>query len=416
MRKFIFDFIKINIVCFLIVISLLLFGRLIPSKSINNELQISVELLNKEGLYPSTYEGSNTGFFDNWTDAISLNIIALQNNYPIVQSALGNYYVIRGDDTVISALNKAVNGYDESEVVPYANYWLAGLSIIKILLIFLPLGEIRHVLTACVLFLAFIYIIRAYLQDKALAIAFCISLGIFETIYISGNITAFFDVFLMLVFGIYILCCRLGKNDSSAVRFFLFFINGFITVSLCYVYAPMMGLGMCLLLLMINDFKIGINHGKALRYGFISVIAWYLGYAISSIEKNMLAKYILKNESGMEKLKFWMGNALSEKLLAFITPIKFLLSSRSFWVILIIVLTIVVLLIFTKKVHVTNCGTQDFKTDVLIIFIAFLPAFIWHTILSNAVGHGFYVHNYFPLVCAILYVVFNKIKFNKIEN
>lgn len=73
------------IVLWLIYISILTFGHMIPKSSIQNNLSLSCKRIYEEGLYPSFGYGS----WDNWTDAFFINSIATDHDGNLVEQVGG---------------------------------------------------------------------------------------------------------------------------------------------------------------------------------------------------------------------------------------------------------------------------------------------------------------------------------------
>ncbi len=405
-------FLKINLLGFITIFVLLLIGNLIPQKFVAREIELAAIQLTDEGLYPYTYSGSGTGFYDNYTDAISLNILLMQGNKPLLESMIGNYYVeTHNTESVIDALNNAVyKNYPEERIKPYSNFWLTGLNIFKILLILLTLGEIRHLITILVIALSAILLFYLYRNEGIrTALSFAITLGIFETIYICGNMAAFFDIFFMLTFCIFIQRNRVRLVNHRAARFLLFYAYGFMTFGIGYVYAPMMGLGMCVVNLALIDHADGKNNRTLIKHSLAEILSWFIGYGVCGISKQIVARIVLGEQLGSSKIAYWTNSGDSNRFGAFLYPMKSIFMTRSMFAFVLALILVIIVLLAAQKLHAVF--PQDSFPGVLsVILVSFIPAFIWHTALASAVGHGFYTQNYFPLVFAILCGIFQFFK------
>ncbi len=408
----VFTFIIVNVSCFSVALLMIVLGSLIPRSAIKENLTSSANLIATEGTYPSIYLGSNIGFYDNYTDAISINILSLQdNNLPFI-SAIANNYVPGRDNDNISSMMKSIEGaYTIDEVQSYSNFWLVGLTIIKSLMVFLNLSQIRYLFSFIVHILVGIYITCIIKKiNIRMALATICSVAIFESIYISGNIAALFDVLLMLIYGI-ILLCYYPKFSVIRNRMVIFFIYGFSIFVLGYVYAPIMGLGMSVLLLFMIDLQKGNNMEKCIKAYTVSMISWFMGYCIAGIEKQFLALGVFGDAIGFKKIKHWSSGDLTHRLLAFMVPIKHIFSPKLFLISIILLILIVFMSLIIMRVIVFS--VKEMIKNTFYVFIPFIPAYIYHTVLANAVSHAFYTQNYFASACSVIYVILCAVKIEK---
>lgn len=410
MRKFVnvIKTIGIYIIIFVALLILYLSGitftSKIPRARIEENLSDAYRQINEEGLYPSIYK-LNLGFFDNWTDAISCNILACQDSEHPFYSGIANEYVVEQDgENVIDAFNHAL--LNDGKIEQYSNFWLGNLLFVKILLIFFKWGEIRYLLyfivTGLEVVLAIILHrklgIRAMLSYLIATILLCIT-------YNSGNIQASADILIMQIGCIFILLFynRL-KPEILKGRYEFFFIVGSIQFFMGYIFAPMFPLGMFLILTLLLDNKERIKDIIKIKYFVVEAVAWLVGYGLTAITKQLFAYIILENQVGITKMQKWSSGTIINKLTAFIMPLK-AFNNGAIKTLIFVAILIIVMLLVCKRITICTLNAKKIYRGFVFLLMAAAVPYIYFAVLSNAVGHGFYCQNLLCVVFAFAYII-----------
>ena len=405
--KSIFQYIAITALLMVGYIANILMASAIPVDYVRANLSEAYQVFVKEGLYPNAF-GNNLGFYDNFTDVITCNIILNQNNEHIIQSGVANNFVRNEGENVIDAFGRALE--EGGTTQPYSNFWLGSILFIKLMLIFFDWGEIRYLIfvLTMILHIALAILLNNKINMRAmLAYLFCIVL--FCLPYNSGCIHSATDIILMEI------SCIIGllyydklKPEIGKGRYEFFFIIGALQFFWSYIYTPMYSLGMLLLFMYLQDNRSISKVGTKLRYVGLETLFWVGGYGVTALSKQVLAKVVLGSQIGTGKLKQWGASTISDRLTAFLKPIKsFDIAPIKF--VILALLAVLVLLIILKCIKFT-ISKENLKNGLIMIAIGATVAYVWFAILCNAVGHAWYCQNLLAFVFSIAYMILGCIK------
>lgn len=252
------------------LISLIL-SCLIPSSLLKQNIGKTLITLKREGTYPSFGLPWRQIVLDNFTDTLMLNTAySVDSNNPI-KSALVN---VRYDSKVegtnqISNLEKLYLHKDVQQV-GYERYWHGYLLYLRPLLTISSYSSIRNIVT---IFLYSSFILFMYLSWKKLGkkvtIIFLLGLISVDFFYL-GQSMQFSSVFLIGLLGsIYLLYTY--KKDRRL--YILFFIIGALTSFFDLLTAPLVTLGMLLVVATILE-------NKNIKNILLHCLAWSIGYLL----------------------------------------------------------------------------------------------------------------------------------------
>lgn len=280
------------------------------SKVLYKNVKKSSETLLNEGnrkIVYIPYRGTNMQF-DNYTDALMINTAySIDNNKPFESSFLArkNYIPNVTDDIYqdtagelkssskykyhneVGELNDLVNG-EKVESFEYARYWHGYLIILRPLLAFISLNEIRVIFTIMLISLA---VILAYLLYKNINITVAVifitgMLGI-EYFYLGFSLQGIFVFLITVISSIYMLQRWNNIKDYNIY----FFVIGILTNFFDFLTVPIVTLVVPLIiysLLITRKNQKAITLRNILQYIFLFSINWGIGYAAT-----WLCKWIL---------------------------------------------------------------------------------------------------------------------------
>ena len=291
---------------------------LIPSKLLKKNVEESYSLLEEEGEYPHfIYDSEQDSrgmvmntvpyFFDNYSDSMLINMAYYEGKGNIFQKAMHNEYVVdlkATDNVNLAGLKQALYG-DHNTVNSYGRYSLSIVGVLKILLIFLNLGEIRFLLFITGLFF-FIYTLYLLLMrvGKVSAATFAISYVLCGGII--NNMCLAFSTDFILMFATMILILR-KKSINHLREIYLFEIVGILTFFLNFWSMPLLTLGMPLICMILCNMKEKVEYKDILKDIFINSISWIVGLASSVFIKQVINHCLFSDNSGMGQIAYWGG-------------------------------------------------------------------------------------------------------------
>lgn len=407
-----------------------MFSSLIPNKTVKNNLQDSYRILSAEGLYTSQF-GNSTAMWDNWTDSLILNIIANQSNTNILKSAIANNKTVNSsDNSTIFDLGLAVDleQDDTEQVEDYSRYWVGIAAPLKLLLTVFDLQQIRYLIFIVFALMQGLLFIRINKKlNTAYTIAYMLSTTIVCSYYNVCSLAFSTDLLVMQIF-MFIIIHRQTTAFWDKNRCFYYFMIGSFTFFINFLSAPLLTLGFPLILEMLLT-----NKENKIRQTVKAAAAWFGGYVITILIKQILAKLVLGRQSGLWQILHWSGLKMGEadNNTSIITRLfngssglenqlrlsdRFakvhlrsldIINSTTGFILLIIIIAVVIMLLHKKIIFIR----PDKQMVAIFIMIGLLP-FLWLFIFAVHAGHGFDSINLsvFIFACLSLGASFIKIK------
>ncbi len=229
-------------------VALLVLVCTIPSSALKQNISTTLKILEKEGTYPSVGIPGRRITLDNFTDSLMLNTAYSADSHNPLKSALTNVRIEGELDSVnqISNLEIAYKG-EPGRIVGYERYWHGYLVYLRPLLLLGPIGVIHIVISLALWGSLLVFASTSWTRlGKKFTLAFILGLLAVDFPFI-GQSMQFSSVFLIGLLGAtYLVRARL--RDESL--FTLFFIVGALTSFFDLLTAPIVGLGMILLVAM----------------------------------------------------------------------------------------------------------------------------------------------------------------------
>ena len=375
---------------------------LIPRDRVISHVEEAYEMMEKEGLYPTFYN-NNLAFLDNYTDAIYLNIMITQSSENVLEEGVANFYYSRdedADETMIDGLRYAID--QEGYTKPYSNFWLGNIILLKFLLVFLKYGQIRYLLylVAGVLLIVCFSLLRRY-TSPPFAYAFVLAQILHASLFNTASLQFSTDYIMLDIFVIIILLYNRYVSDLYK-RICLFSIMGMLQFFKGFCESPMIVVGASLVLCLYFEMKNGERAGHMMKNILISALSWLIGYGVMGLGKQVLSILVLGDEIGLGKIAHWTSASdVGSRILAFITPMKSFFIRPVFLAVLVIAVLLLISLFKNKSLNLE----LGLGRHLLLMIIPFVIDVVWFSIMSSAVGHGWYCQNYYPVTFAGLYLL-----------
>lgn len=287
---------KIWLIIFCFAVGMKFIGYSLPENKVRNHVAESYSMMKEEGLYPQVSYLTDDMYLkqqlDNYTDAIYLNVVYTVQSQKAIKYVAGDFFGSRGADP-IEQLGNQIADEGNSDTTMYGRQWFGAAGLIRILLYFFNLSQIRAL--SSVFFLAVLFFVGVKLSEKVgkqFAYVFEITMIMFfpVTIALSMNVA---NVFYVSLLSIYYL---LSKNRDKADAFFDLFAVGCFTAYFDLFLTPFVSYGLVttvMIMLLYNNHTI-----HSFRSGVIQLIktavGWLAGYVTFWGSKWVFASIVLK--------------------------------------------------------------------------------------------------------------------------
>lgn len=380
--KKVLNYIILFIILIILFILLLSISYLLPRNKIHENIKRSVATLkietqNYKPFYNNNYFGAYSTL-DNFTDSLSLNI-ALDNNNkePIIKRVLSNYYYEK-DNNEIKNLSKSLDTNTKTNK-EYIRYWFGAESILKILLIFNDLSEIRYINT--ILIISLITLLSYLLTKKTnflYAISFILSLIFMNIIIVPMSIQYAPVMYIMLISSILLL---IYYDKYEKYIGYYFFIIGMLTAYFDLLTYPMITLGYPLLIIFLLRKEKQRELSKELFYYLKLVLLWSIAYSATYIIKLVISSIVLNKDCfkiALDQLAYRMDINSTEKLSRLtVLQENFYAYFNKFTCATILLIFIVVLISIKKH------GYYKLNNNYIIPMFILISPYVWYIVLSN---------------------------------
>ena len=387
----------------LIGVLLIIGVYMLPTGRMKSHVAESDEVFNYEGMYPQVMYGIKSSQLDNYTDSLMYATAIHPGSGNALWDAMYNARYEYLDNNMVQSLNDYANDVSVKESlryeIGYARYWHGYLVVLKPLLLFLNVGEIRlfNQIMQTVLLVLLLYLINKQF-------GFPYTIPTIAAVVILNPAAVPLSLQYSWVFYVGLLGCvillgmhRQVENDCYLL---LFMALGMLTSYFDLLTYPLITLGMPLVLYLLKSREL-----KAISRVFVTVFAcfmWFVGYAVMWFGKWILAFFLGHNDLLQEVV-----NKITERTSSGGGAIK---ESITLWEMLTRTLSVIMIKPYVFAYGVLFIGyviwivyqrkkyggeRQRNMKGVLLyilpyILIALLP-FAWFCIMSNHT----YVHTWF---------------------
>lgn len=443
-KKFLLNSLK-YIFLFIILICvhmlLMLVTSLIPSKQLEKHVIESSEVLFEEGEKKNINLGYKQEYIFNFTDALMINIaysvdstdpiqsmlLARKNYVPgqTLQVYIDSQYNLGASEQYINKKNGdlyqtkelygLMHGENITDSFEYARYWHGYLVILRPLLAITNYSGIRIILLIITTILVILLLYKIYKKlDISIAIIFFIGLLSVNIFVVTQGINEILVFIAALIFATIIL----SKKDFDKNINELFFIIGSITVFIDFLTAPLVTLGLPLIIYLLLSQKYNKNLKEIILSLVKICIAWGLGYALTWMSKWVITQVMLGRpviSQAIEQAKFRIN--LGTNKLGYsdvvIKNIRFLSENVVLAILSLLIIYIVGNLILKNKKDINF--KQNWKNAVPYIITAIFP-FMWYLVLQeHSYIHSFFTYRILIVTVISVFIIVNKIFESKKE-
>lgn len=245
----------------------------LPTQEMKNNVRRSTAIYDYEGVYPQLMEGYKMSQLDNSTDAT----ILLNATYPKGGAINDAMYVPRveySDRHPVGSLTDYVNDVkEENYIIVYPRYWHGYLVVLKPLLLFFDVADIR-MLNMFLLFGVITYIVctmKAKGADKYIP-WFMVALLTLNPMTIPVSFQFSTVSYIALLSSVIVLKYDFNKFNK---RLLFFLIIGIVTSYFDFFTFPLVGLYFPMIFMFLGD----KDWEKAMKTVIMGSIMWIIGYA-----------------------------------------------------------------------------------------------------------------------------------------
>lgn len=262
---------------------------LLPTDRMKGHVADSSEIFNYEGIYPQIITGFKCSQLDNYTDSLMYATAIHPGNGNVVRDAMQNARYEYWDCNMVQALNDYANDVSDREdmryEITYPRYWHGYLVILKPLLLFLDISEIRmfSMLWDGILIMLLLYLIRSRLKEWY-QIPFFMMLMVINPLVLPLSLQFSWVWYIAIVGAIAVLTV---KKSSSERQLFLFLVLGMATSFMDLLTYPLVTLGLPLVMLLLKEETKGVR--KQIMLVIKLSVGWTGGYCVMWASKWIFA-------------------------------------------------------------------------------------------------------------------------------
>lgn len=322
-----------------------------------------------------------------------------------------------GDYEPVEELSEFIDGKVNTSI-EYARYWHGYLTLLRPLLLFFDITQIRFLL--CLLFTALLAIIIVLLKKRfgiGIALIFAFALLAYDYFFVSYSLQGA-PIFITMMVSCIILLLRIDKIKNI---YLYFFVIGCIANFVDFLTVPLLTFAMPMFIyLLYKQRNENISCKNCIKLVLSCLILWGLGYAATWFSKWLIfdifyGKNLISSAISQVSYRSSVTNSEVFPLLGIVF--------RNFLRIAIIYITIYLaafglfLMTFARKyifkfeiLHFSNY----FKKTLPFLIVAICP-FIWYTVLANhSVLHTYFIYrNMIIFLTGILICLKNSISIEK---
>lgn len=282
---------------FFLAVAILVLGLLLlmavymlPVGRMKSHVADSDELFNYEGIYPQIIQGYKTTQLDNYTDGLMYATAIHPGTGNPVKDAMRNARYEYENTNMVQSLNDYANDVGAKESLRYEmiypRYWHGYLVILKPLLLFFNVSEIRmlNMILQGTLFLLLLFLVGRKLGER-FQIPVVMMAAVLNPIVLPLSQQFSWVYYIALAGAVFLLCMKYPFEKGKYILLFL--AQGMATSYIDLLTYPLITLGLPLVLLLLSDRK---KSGKKRMVLTIQAsVIWAVGYAVMWLGKWIFA-------------------------------------------------------------------------------------------------------------------------------
>lgn len=272
-----------TIIGMIVLGALLLFcAYLLPTGRMKSHIAESDGTFNYEGIYPMIIQGFKCTQLDNYTDGLMYTTAIYPGSGDTLRDMLENPRIEYDDVNMVQGMNDYANDVQGREShqyeITYGRYWHGYLVILKTLLLFLNVSEIRmlNLMMQGTLFCILLYLVR-----KRIGAVYQIPLLLMEAVLKPIVLPLSLQYSWVYYVGILSAIVFLIKEQwQSKSIFLLFLVTGMITSYVDLLTYPLITLGLPMMVFLLRWQKKDGTWRKKLLYFMGNSMFGGIGYAV----------------------------------------------------------------------------------------------------------------------------------------
>ncbi len=258
---------------------LLIASFCLPTGEMKRNVSRSASLFDFEGIYPQWDTGYKATQQDRWSECVLYSMAIREGDESPVEKAMFMKYIVSPDLPQNLALTNYANDVSVYEYISdtYTRYWNGGVLLIKLLLLFFDVSDIRMIfmiIEGILLCLLLYLLVRRNVSE--FIIPLFVGIIIIDPITMAMSVKFEMEFIPMLV-AMVIIAAFYEKIESFNGGWILFFgVLGSITSFFCMLSFPCITLGLPLILYVYMK-----NNSNSLYDSIIYTFCWGLAYAIT---------------------------------------------------------------------------------------------------------------------------------------
>lgn len=280
----------VGAVCLLAGFLLMIGVYMLPTGRMKSHVAESDEIFNYEGIYPQLMHGMKSSQLDNYTDALMYATAIHPGNGKILWKAMYNARYEYEDTDMVQSLNDYANDASGKEPlryeIGYARYWHGYLVILKPLLLFLNVSEIRllnQIMQTFFLSWLLCMVIKKYGIRYVIPIIMMVL--VLNPVVMPLSLQYSWVYYISLLGSIFLVGMK--QQPESEFYLLLFMVLGMSTSYFDLLTYPMITLGLPLVM-----FLLKCRECKSVKKIIMTIsicVIWFAGYAVMWIGKWVLA-------------------------------------------------------------------------------------------------------------------------------
>ena len=274
----------------IIVVTLLALGfgllvgsSLLPAERINAQIGKASATLTAEGTYPQQSYLGSTFQRDNYTDAIMLNMSMIYGPAPIKTTLSALYYDNEAHDPVSSLADRVESGVQPNN--PYIRYWQGYVPFVRLAMLVVDYATWRVVNAVLLIGLSLAALALTWRRvGRGAAVALLVALSVTAPPVVFNSLQ-FSSVFYVALSGIIAALYLADRYPHKRFDLELFAVLGAVTAYLDFLTAPLLTLGLPLLVLLayrraheVDDQPAGRGADGGVWWPLRAIPAWGVGY------------------------------------------------------------------------------------------------------------------------------------------
>lgn len=275
--------VTVTIIGMIVLGALLLFcAYLLPTGRMKSHIAESDETFNYEGIYPMIIQGYKCTQLDNYTDGLMYTTAIYPGSGDTLRDMLENPRIEYDDVNMVQGMNDYANDVQGREShqyeITYGRYWHGYLVVLKALLLFLNVSEIRmlNLILQGTLFCILLYLVR-----KRIGAVYQIPLLLMEAVLnpiVLPLSLQYSWVYYVGILSAIVFLIKEKWRPESVLQLFL--IIGMVTSYVDLLTYPLITLGLPMMVFLLQWQKNDGTWRKKLLYFMGNSMLWGIGYAV----------------------------------------------------------------------------------------------------------------------------------------